>query len=477
MASSTLLLYARLYGGFNWSHTPLNSTRVRPLTTPPREEGQLSGKAIITNLVTEYDGGMLIWRSSFPSRSATWYDPRVRHQAMCSLDPQIVDHVARVEQDYSFRDFFPSTLEPDSRSDLISLRLISWSFCAAASRHLFKHIVASIDSSVRGRNTLRRFTGISRNQYAAHVRYLETGYDHWGLYTSSSLGQNIQDLAGLFSPCLARLSDLRILKFRASRQSLTRDQEGTAIKAIVTALRYVNLPHLEGLELFFPIAHDFGYFFPNHPTPLQIPMEDVLHRLKYLALHVTAYTKQLGQRYWKTPVLPAHAALPNDLYAAYLFRLVELAPHLEALRISSTDVLPFYTIHFSPAVHLTSLCLCRVLITFDHFRALMEQCRDHLKHIELSLVQLHSGTWYTALTQLRQLPHLIDFSIYSCGYPDSGPNAHLRGLLPAPDDPEPLETMSSADYDGLDELRKFVNANRVALGLLPYDRKDSRWSR
>ncbi|OJJ67773.1 hypothetical protein ASPBRDRAFT_134971 [Aspergillus brasiliensis CBS 101740] len=389
----------------------------------------------------------------------------------------VVDHVARVEQDYSFRDFFPYALEPDTRSKLISLRLVSRNFCAAASRHLFKHIVASVSSSVGGRNPLERFTGVSRSKYAANVRYLETGCNRWGLYPLSSLGQDIQDLAGLFSPCLARLSDLRILKFRASCESLTRDYEVTAIKTIVTALRYVDLSHLEGLELFFPIAHDFGYFFPNHSTPLHIPMEHLLHRLKYLALHVTAYTKQLGQRYWKTPVLPAHAALPNDLYAAHLFRLVELAPHLEALHISSTDVLPFYTIHFSPALHLTSLCLCRVLITFDHFRALMEQCKDHLKHIELSLVQLHSGTWYTALTQLRQLPHLIDFSIYSCGYPDSGPNAHLGGLLPAPDDPEPLETMSSADYDGLHKLRKFVNENRVALGLVPFDRKDSRWSR
>ncbi|RAL11844.1 protease inhibitor [Aspergillus homomorphus CBS 101889] len=382
----------------------------------------------------------------------------------------IVDHVATIEQDYSFRDFFPYALEPDIRSGLISLRLVSRNFCAAASRHLFKHIKASIGSSGRGRNPLQRFAEISRSKYAAHVCHLETGYGQWGL------GQDIQDLAGLLSPCLARLSNLRVLKFGASCESLTRDHEGTAIKAIVNALRYVNLPYLEGLELYFPIAHDFGYFFPNHSTPLRIPMEDLLHGLKYLALHVTAFTKELGQRYLKTPVLPAHAALPNDLHAAHLLRLVELAPNLEALWISSTDVLPFYTIHFSPALHLTSLCLSRVLITFDHFHALIDQCKDSLKHIELSLVQLHSGTWYMVLTQLRQLPHLIDFSINSCGYPATGPNAHLVGLLPARDDPEPLETMNSADYDGLWELRDFVNASRIALGLDPFECTDLRWS-
>ncbi|GLB01523.1 hypothetical protein AtubIFM61612_008466 [Aspergillus tubingensis] len=206
-------------------------------------------------------------------------------------------------------------------------------------------------------------------------------------------------------------------------------------------------------------------------------MEDLLHGLKYLVLHVTAYTKELGQRYWRTPVPAAYAALPNDLHAAHLFRLVELAPNLKALRISSTDVIPFHTIHFSPALRLTSLCLERVLITFDHIRALTGQCKDHLKHIELSLVQLHSGTWHMILTQLRQLPHLIDFSIGSCGYPSTGPNAHLRAFLPEPDDPEPLETMNFEDDEGLSELRDFVNANRVALGLKPWERRDFRWSR
>ncbi|PWY67033.1 protease inhibitor [Aspergillus eucalypticola CBS 122712] len=394
----------------------------------------------------------------------------------------IVDHVvATVEKDYSLRDLFPYTLDLDARSQLMSLRLVSRNFCAAASLHLFKRVIAPINSSVRGRSSLQRFIEISRSKYAAHVRNLETGYNSWFASLCPIIGQEIQDFAGLLSPCLAQLSDLRVLKFRASVESsirvMTRDQERTAIEAIVTALRFVILPHLEGLELFFPMAHDFRYFFPSPISPLYIPMEDLLHGLKYLALHVTAYTKELGQRYWRTPVPPAYAAFPNNLHAAHLFRLVELAPNLEALRISSTDVIPFHTIHSSPALRLTSLCLERVLITFDHIRALTGQCKDHLKHIEPSLVELHSGTWHMVLTQLRQLPHLIDISINSCGYPFTGPNAHLRGILPEPDDPEPLETMNTADYRGLDELKDFVNANRVALGLEPWERRDSRWSR
>ncbi|PYH36340.1 protease inhibitor [Aspergillus neoniger CBS 115656] len=390
----------------------------------------------------------------------------------------IVDHVvATVEKDYSLRDLFPYTLELEARPQLMSLRLVSRNFCAAASPHLFKRIVPPINSSVRGRRSLQRFAEISRSKYAAHVRHLETGYNSWGTTFCPIIGQEIQDFAGLLSPCLAQLCDLRVLKFRASSESLSRDREWAAIEAIVTALRFVILPHLEGLELFFPMAHDFRYFFPSLFSPLHIPMQDLLHRLKYLALHVTAYTKSLGQRYWTTPVLPAHAALPNDLHAAHLFRLVELAPNLEGLRISSTDIIPFHTIHFSPALRLTSLCLERVLITFDHIRALSGQCKDHLKHIELSLVQLHSGTWHMVLTQLRQLPHLIDFYIGSCGYPSTGPNAHLRAFLPEPDDPEPLETMNFEDDEGLSELRDFVNANRVALGLKPWERRDFRWSR
>ncbi len=379
--------------------------------------------------------------------------------------PEIVYHIATVETEHSGRGLFPYAVEY-ARPELMQLRLVSRNFCAAASRHLFKHIVAPT------RNPLLRLVEISRSEYAAHVRHLETGYARSTDYRSPSRGQDIKDLAGVLLPCLARLSDIRVLKFRASCPSFTREQEGIAIKTIVAALRCVTLPRLEGLELHFPVAYDFGYFFPNHSTPLHIPMEDILHRLKYLALHVTAFTKELGQRHLRSPVLPAHAALPNDLHAVNLLRLAELAPYLEALRISSTDVLPFHPIHFSPALRLASLCLQRVLIRFNHFSALISQCKDHLKHIDLSLVELDSGTCHAALTQLCQLPGLVDILISSCGYPTTGPNAHLVGILSAPDDPVPLETMNSPDYDGLDELRESVNANRVALGLDPL----KRWS-
>jgi hypothetical protein len=383
--------------------------------------------------------------------------------------------VATVERDYSLCDIFPYALKQSARSELKTLRLVSRNFCAAASSHLFKHIVAPADSSIRGRNSLQRLAEISRSKYSAHVRHLETGYCRWPSYHSTSFGQDIQDLAGLLSLCLAQLSNLRVLKFRASSESLTREQESTAIRAIVSTLRYVALPRLEGLELFFPVAHDFKCFFSSGSTSLHIPMENILRRLKYLGLHVTAYTQERGQRYWGTPVLPAHAALPNDLHAAHLLRLVELAPNLTALHIGSTDVLPFGIIRFSPALRLTSLRLVRILIRFDHFRALIDQCKDHLKHIELCLVQLQSGTWHAVLTQLRQLPYLIDVCINSCGYPATGPNAHLAGILPEPDDPKPLETMNFADHEGLYELKEFVNANRVTLGLDPFESTDSRW--
>ncbi|KAJ0413041.1 hypothetical protein BJY00DRAFT_306601 [Aspergillus carlsbadensis] len=354
--------------------------------------------------------------------------------------------------------------------------MVSYFLAGRVNGFLIKFLITfhrlAVRPAVRGRNPLQKMVKIARSRYAGHVRHLETGYSG-----SASPGQDIQDLAGLLSPCLGQLTDLRVLRFRASCDSLPREQEGIAIRAIITALRYVVLPRLEGLELFLPIAHDFRFFFPSHCTPLQIPMEDILRGLKYLALHVTAYTTEDGQRYWVTPVLPAHAALPNDIHAAQLLRLVELAPNLSALQIRSTDILPFHPIHFSPSLRLTSLCLARVVITLDHFHALTTQCREHLRHIELSLVKLHSGgTWHALLTHLAaQLPRLVDVVIDSCGYPATGPNAHLASILPEPDDPRALETINFADYGGLDALRDRVNANRVASGLEPRERTDYRW--
>jgi hypothetical protein len=151
---------------------------------------------------------------------------------------------------------------------------------------------------------------------------------------------------------------------------------------------------LEGLELFFLIAPDFGHFLRNHSIPLHMPMEDIL-----CGSLRTPWDSDTGE-----PLdSPRTPPTPSDY---------GLAHNLAALVNRSTDVIPFYTIPFSPSDHLTSLCLGQIVITLEHFRGLTDQCRKHLKHIELSLVQLHSGgTWNAVLTQLTQLPHLIDVSI------------------------------------------------------------------
>ncbi|KAF4212252.1 hypothetical protein CNMCM5878_001470 [Aspergillus fumigatiaffinis] len=391
---------------------------------------------------------------------------------VCEL---VISHILTPDDFYwAPNRILPYTLEPDVRACLISLRLVSRTFCASASPQLFRHIVALAHSSTASKEPLGRLLEISQSPYSAYVRYVEVGHDNWSRCHSESHGQDVQDLAGLLSPCLARLSNLQAILFAASSDTLSRDHATSIISAFITALHYVPIPHLEALDVSFPLAYDFEKIFPSGPIRLRVPIESILGRLKYLRLHVSAHTNEQGQRYWRTPVLPAHAALPNDLYAGRLVDLTNGAPNLDSLSITSIDLLPLQFERFNIYIRLTSLSLTRVLLSSDYFLPLIRQSKDTLRHLQLHLLQLHQGTWDEVLSFMAQLTRLVDFSIGSCGYPSTGPNADLSALQSAPDDTVALETLNIADETAFERLRERVNTNRAAEGLRPFTNRDFR---
>jgi hypothetical protein len=166
--------------------------------------------------------------------------------------------------------------------------------------------------------------------------------------------------------------------------------------------------------------------------------------------------------------------LPNDLYADRLVDLSNGAPNLDSLSITSIDLLLLQFERFNIYTRLTSLSLTRVLLSSDYFLPLIRQSKDTLRHLQLHLLQLHQGTWDEVLSFMAQLTRLVDFSIGSCGYSSTGPNADLSALQSAPDDTVALETLNMADETAFERLRERVNTNRAAEGLRPFTNRDFR---
>jgi hypothetical protein len=72
---------------------------------------------------------------------------------------------------------------------------------------------------------------------------------------------------------------------------------------------------------------------------VQIPITNIIYQLQHLKLEVCALTDSRHRRHWHEPILPEHAALPNETYVSYLYQILEPAINLTSLSISSEDIL------------------------------------------------------------------------------------------------------------------------------------------
>jgi hypothetical protein len=244
---------------------------------------------------------------------------------------------------------------------------------------------------------------------------------------------------------------------------------------VASTLRYVPLPNLTELEVRFPITHDFGRFFPNQTSSLQIPIRNITQRLRHLGLHVGAYADALDQTYRRSPVVPEYAARPRSTHATQLFRIVEAAPNLESLALHSSSILDIDSLAFPRSLCLRSLYLGGVSISSHVLLSLINQSLENLRYSKFWVAQLKSGTWHEVLRQMCKLPHLLDINISRSSYSSTGSSSDLalKGL-PVPDWPQHIETMDDLDVLALGNLQRHVNANRIAAGFRPFSEEDYR---
>jgi hypothetical protein len=358
----------------------------------------------------------------------------------------------------------------------MALRHVNKAFYRSASSWLFQHIDARCSSSGTI-PSLERLMKLSNSLYSEDVRQIDFGFRDTSSYSLSNAvnALYIEDLFGCLSSCLIKFSNLTALEFHEPPSGLSQDQRRSYIEAVVSTLRYVPLSNLRELEVKFPITYDFGRFFPNQISSVQIPIEDIIRSLRHLGVSVREYTNQQDQRYWRRPVLPEYAALPNNTYASRLFRLIEIAPNLRSLAVHSMDILNMDFLAFPPSLCLRNLCLLGVSVSCNCLLSLINQSSETMSYVNFSLIKLNSGTWRQVLLRMCHLPRLLDINIDHSGYSLTGSSSDLAlRLLPAPDSPLNIETMYSFDEDALGNLQRQVNSNRIAFGLRPFPETDYR---
>lgn len=317
---------------------------------------------------------------------------------------------------------------------------------------------------------------LSKSPYAVYVRQIDFGFQETGSEsTAYTAALYIEDLFGCLSSCLIKFFNLAALEFHEPPLGLSQEQRRAYMDAVSSTLRYVPLSNLRELELKFPLTYDFGRFFPTQTSSVQIPIEDVTQSLRHLGLYSCEYTNTRDQRYWLKPVSPENAALPNNVYATRMLRMIEIAPNLQSLAIHSLDVLDIDFLAFPSSLCLRCLDLGGVSISCNNLLSLINQSIHSIRYINFSLVKLNSGTWRQVLVRMCQLPYLLDIIIDASGYSLTGTSSDLAlGLLPERDCPQDIETIDSFDVPALGNLQRHVNSNRIAFGLQPFPETDYR---
>ncbi|KAM0421427.1 hypothetical protein ACHAPT_010781 [Fusarium lateritium] len=180
---------------------------------------------------------------------------------------------------------------------------------------------------------------------------------------------------------------------------------------MATAMRRSRLDKLDEVDLWLPIAFDFGHFLDDEDATGDCEStESLFKRLSYLDLHYVHSTEE-GQG------IEFRAHHTNKTYDKYVRQLLSLAPNLRTLWVEGpADYLFLNHSAFSASLRLKSLDLDSLSIGADDFSAVVRQSADTLEKLVMRGIYLTSGTWEEILVTMSELPLLVDFFIETCGY-------------------------------------------------------------
>jgi chromosome condensin MukBEF MukE localization factor len=113
-----------------------------------------------------------------------------------------------------------------------------------------------------------------------------------------------EDLCGLLSYCLVRFSNMCCVNSTVAGAGVAiRETKSKLVASIAAASRDGYMPALEGLDIKFPITHDFGRLF-HEVRMSDIPMESGLKLLREFIIHVLNWTSCHRQTHKSSGVPP-----------------------------------------------------------------------------------------------------------------------------------------------------------------------------
>lgn len=263
---------------------------------------------------------------------------------------------------------------------LSTLRLVNKAFCQGASIRLFRSIDVTVDRHVWQTGwPLARLLKLCSSPHASLVRWLQIGCQSRGEEEDWQPGNRYrvyaEDAARLLPVCLSRLSRLEVLDvsgpdFMAPDVPVVYQMQ-LFTDAVVSTLRYIQLPCLAELNLRLAVTREYGEFFCEYPTASRIPIGDVMQQLRYLGIAVDNFTDhawKLERRSprWNQPSLSGpRETWPNADFLASPLRLVELATGLESLSFCGADMHNLDSLRLGSEVCLKRLNLRTVAISAE----------------------------------------------------------------------------------------------------------------
>lgn len=209
---------------------------------------------------------------------------------------------------------------------------------------------------------------------------------------------------------------------------MEREEFWTYMDVVAKTLQRVPLQSLTKLIVKFTITHDYGLFEPQEGSLVNISIEEVIHGLRDLELHM-CYSTNRDNRQRCIPFLTEGARFPNEAYAFKMWKLIENAQNLECLTIKSPDVLEMDDLSFPKFVRLRCFSLQGICMSSENLLSILNQSAETLEELHLWWVQLITGTWKHVLPELRKFPRLGNVIVDKGGYSWTGASAHLAGIL------------------------------------------------
>ncbi|GLA77025.1 hypothetical protein AtubIFM55763_008905 [Aspergillus tubingensis] len=368
---------------------------------------------------------------------------------MSALTPHPSIHLP-LEIQERIADYATANSKYHGKGHLRTLRQVSRSFCAAASRALFITCTVYIKDSTNN-SPFPDLNVLHQSNISQYIRTLiiECRPPWDNILTNPDI---IQQWINLLSTSLPHLVRLRRLEYQAI-QNGTPDQENLSrhfANLLIHCLDTYPPPSLQEIDF----QHNYPQFYDCdndtlYPATAQHIPHPVIARLRHIQLSYTSSASSLFER--------EPTAIFSLLRHARRLVSVELTGQMDGRNMTAKSCPSL--VH--PDAPLRSFTLENVSVSAKRLRGL-RHFHKTLRHVAFRGVSLTAGTWEDVLFELGQLEGLVLLEVEMCGYEITAKmeTERVGGLVPS----SKITTSRCGDLTALELCVAAVKEHRNMIG-------------